>query len=238
VTTILLAEDHHIVREGLRALLSAEPGFRVVGEAAEGLQVPGLVESLKPDVLVVDMMMPGLGGAEVTRQARKRSPRTRVVVLSMHAAEAYVIEALRAGASGYVLKDAHAGELLRAIRAAAGGRRYLSPPLSEAGITAYLERVGEAADDPYRCLTRREREVLQLAAEGSSSSAIGRRLGISPRTAESHRAQILRKLGLHNQADITRFAVGRGLLAVEGGRHPARGPADRSSPPDTGPSRE
>jgi DNA-binding NarL/FixJ family response regulator len=154
----------------------------------------------------------------------------------MHAAEAYVVEALRAGALGYVAKDAHASELVRAIRAAAGGRRHLSPPLSEAGIAAYLERVGEAADDPYRSLTRREREVLQLAAEGCPSSAIGRRLGISRRTAESHRAHLLRKLGLRNQADITRFAVARGLLAADCGRAPEPG-AEPAIAPRTDASR-
>ena len=117
MTTIVLAEDHHVVREGFSALLSAQPDFRVVGEAADGLKVPAMVGSLRPDVLVVDMMLPGLGGVEVTRQSRQRSPRTRVVVLSMHAAEAYVIEALRAGALGYVVKDAHVSELVRATSA-------------------------------------------------------------------------------------------------------------------------
>ena len=211
-TTIVLADDHHVVRQGLRALIEAQPDLAVVGEAADGLEVPGLVERLAPDVLVVDIVLPGLGGLEVTRRVRHRAPRTRVVVLSMYATEAYVIEALRHGASAYVVKDASATELLRAVRAAAAGERYLSPPLSEKTIEAYLERAKTRPLDLYDTLTTREREVLHLAAEGHGNPQIAARLDIGVRTVETHRANLMRKLALHSQTDLVRFALARGLL--------------------------
>lgn len=213
VTTVLLADDHPVVRHGLRALLSAETDLRVVGEVDDGLQVPDRVEQSKPDVLVVDLMMPGLNGLESTRRVVQRSPRTRVVVLSMHNNEAYVLEALRNGASAYVLKDSSATDLVRAVREVAAGRRYLSPPLSELSIEAYLEKARRASPDPYETLTAREREVLQLSAEGHTSTEIGARLNISPRTAETHRANAMHKLHLRTHTDVVRYAMGRGLLS-------------------------
>jgi DNA-binding NarL/FixJ family response regulator len=159
-------------------------------------------------------MMPGLGGLEVTRQVAKKHPNTRVVVLSMHATEAYVIEALRNGASAYVLKDADAGDLLRAIREAVEGRRFLSPPLTDAAVAAYARRAaGAEPADSYEQLTTREREVLHLTAEGLTNADVGERLFISPRTAETHRANVMRKLGLSNQTDLVRYAIGRGIVA-------------------------
>lgn len=216
-TTIVLADDHHVVRQGLRALIEAQPDLAVVGEASDGLEVPGLVERLAPDVLVVDIVLPGLGGLEVTRQVRHRAPRTRVVVLSMYATEAYVIEALRHGASAYVVKDASATELLRAVRAAAAGERYLSPPLSEKTIEAYLERAKTRPLDLYDALTTREREVLHLAAEGHGNPQIAARLDIGVRTVETHRANLMRKLALHSQTELVRFALERGVLPREPG---------------------
>ena len=215
MTTIVLADDHHVVRQGLRALLEAEADFSVVGEAADGLEVAGLVERLEPDVLIVDVMMPGLGGLEVTRQVRQRCPKTRVVVLSMYASEAYVVEALRNGAGGYVLKDASAADLLEAVQAVAAGRRYLSPPLSERAIDAYVERAKAGRLDLYETLTTREREVLHLAAEGYSNPEVAARLSISPRTVETHRANLMRKLALQSQSDLIRYALRRGILPVE-----------------------
>ncbi len=164
---------------------------------------------------MLDLMMPGLGGLEVTRQVTRRSPQTRIVILSMHASDAYVVEALRNGASAYVLKDSSASELVRAIREVTAGRRYLTPPLSESAIKAYMEKTQSAAIDPYEGLTTREREVLHLAAEGLSSAEIAGRLGISPRTAESHRASVLHKLDLHSQTDLIRFAIKRGILPLD-----------------------
>jgi DNA-binding NarL/FixJ family response regulator len=215
MTTIIVADDHHVVRQGLRALLEAEPDFRLVGEAGDGLGTVQLVERLKPDVLIIDLMMPGLNGLEVTRQVSQRSPRTRVVILSMHANEAYVLEALRNGASGYVLKDSSAADLVQAIREVVAGRRYLSPPLSERAIEAYVQKAADASLDPYETLTTREREVLHLAAEGHTNTEIAAQLSISPRTAESHRANLMRKLGLHTQTDLIRYALRRGILPME-----------------------
>src|SRR5688500_832235 len=173
-----------------------------------------MVERLSPDVLVLDLMMPGLGGIEVLRQGTRRSPKTRVVVLSMHADEGYVVQALGQGAAAYVLKDASATELLHAVRAVRAGRRYLSPPLSEAAVDRYVRRAEARGADPYERLTSREREVLHLTAEGLSSTAVAERLGISSRTAETHRANVMAKLGLHNRADLVRYAMARGLVEV------------------------
>jgi len=211
-TTIVLADDHQIVRQGLRALLKSVPGLQLLGEASDGLETVRLAERQQPDVLVVDLMMPGLNGMDVARQVLKRSPHTRVVVLSMHSNEAYVVEALRAGASAYVLKEAGADDLVNAIRAAVQGRRYFSPPISEQAIKEYLSRAKETPPDPYETLTIREREVLQLTAEGLSGNAISERLFISPRTVETHRMNLMRKLGMRNQKEVIRYAVERGLL--------------------------
>jgi DNA-binding NarL/FixJ family response regulator len=213
--TLVLADDHHVVRQGLRALLQTEPDFHLVGEAADGQEVLRLVERLHPDVLVLDLMMPGLGGLEVTRRVRQRFARTQIVILSMHANEAYVVEALRLGATAYILKEADARDLVRGIREAAAGRRYLSPPISEDMIEAYLRKTDSATFDPAQTLTKREREVLQLAAEGHTSAEIAKRLFISPRTVETHRANLMHKLGLRNQADLIRYALRRGIVPLE-----------------------
>ena len=170
---------------------------------------------LDPDVLVLDLILPGLNGLEVTRQVSQRSLRTRVVILSMHAAEAYVLEALKNGAAGYVLKDASAADLVHAVKEAVAGRHYLSPPLSELAIEAYLQKAREATLDLYETLTTREREVLQLAAEGRSNPEIAERLVISPRTVETHRANLMRKLGLQSQAGLIRYALQRRIITLE-----------------------
>jgi DNA-binding NarL/FixJ family response regulator len=210
--SIVLAEDHHVVRQGLRALLAAEPDLEVVGEAASGLDVGELVEQLKPDVLVVDFVMPGLNAPDIVRRVARLSPRTRALVLSMHANPAYVVEAIQSGAAGYVLKGSSAAELVRAIRAVAEGSRHLSPPLSEEMVEAYARRAVPTGLDLYRTLTQREREVLHLAAEGLGNPAIGERLGISPRTAETHRTHVMQKLGLRSRTDLIVYAIGRGLI--------------------------
>ena len=213
--TIVLADDHTIVRQGLRVLLEAEPDFSVVGESADGLEVAGLVERLHPDVLVLDIMMPGTSGLEVTWQVHESSPETRVIILSMHSNEAYVLAALRNGAAGYVLKDSSASDLLEAVREVSLGRRYLSPPLSEPALEKYLEKTRSAPVTIHDSLTSREREVLQLAAGGHTSSEIATLLAISPRTAEAHRANLMRKLGLRAQADLVRYALQQGIISVE-----------------------
>lgn len=215
MTTIVLADDHSVLRESLRSYLNAEPGLEVVGDTGDGLKVADLVERLKPDVLVADLMMPGLNGLEVTRQVRRRSPSTRVVILSMYADEAYVLEALRNGASGYVLKESPGAELVHAVREVVAGRHYLSQPLSERAIEVYSSRSADENPDPYDALTTREREVLQLAAEGHTSTAIGDRLFISPRTVEAHRANVMRKLALRTQTDLIRYAIRRGVVPMK-----------------------
>jgi DNA-binding NarL/FixJ family response regulator len=215
VTGILLADDHAVVRRGLRALLEAEADFRVVGETGDGLEAVRAVERLQPDVLVVDLMMPGLGGLEVARQASRVAPRTRIVVLSMHAAEGYVLEALRSGVTGYVLKDASPSELVQAVREVVAGRHFLSPALSRRAIDEYVAKAKAAPPDAYQALTTREREVLHLVAEGRTSAEIARRLGISARTAETHRGNLMRKLGLQSAAELTRYALERGLISAD-----------------------
>jgi DNA-binding NarL/FixJ family response regulator len=215
MTTIVLADDHHVVRQGLRVLLEGQPDFQLVGEAGDGLEAVQLTERLKPDVLIIDLMMPSLNGLEATRQLSQRSPHTRVVILSMHANEAYVLEALRNGAAGYVLKDSSAADLVHAVREVVAGRRYLSSPLSERAIAAYIQKASDVALDPYEMLTNREREVLHLAAEGYTNAEIADQLSISPRTAETHRANLMHKLGLRTQTDLIRYALRRGILPME-----------------------
>jgi DNA-binding NarL/FixJ family response regulator len=212
--TILLADDHEVVRRGVRALIEAEPGMTIVGETADGRQVVPALERLIPDVLVLDLQMPGLSGLEVLKAIAARRLETRVVVLSMHASEAYVSEALQSGALGYVVKDAGASDLLAAVRHAAAGERFLSAPLSESAIQAYARRVEAASKDPYETLSGREREVLQLAARGRTNQEIALQLTISRRTAETHRANLMRKLGLKGEKDLIRYAVRRGIVEL------------------------
>jgi two-component system response regulator NreC len=207
--TVVLVDDHPVVRQGLRALLETEPGFSVVGEAGNGLEAASLVERLKPTVLLLDLTLPELDGLETLRQVRQSSPQTRVIILSMHSTEAYVRAALRHGAAGYVLKDASAGDLIQAMREVCKGRRYLSPPLSERTIDAYLSA---APPDAYDTLTNREREVLRLVAAGLTNAQIAAGFSISPRTVETHRANLMRKLELHSLADLTRYAMEHGIL--------------------------
>ena len=224
-TRIVLADDHPVVRQGMRSLLEREAGFSIVGEASNGLEVADLVAQAQPDVLILDLLMPGLAGLDVAREVARRVPGTRIVILSMHSSDAYVLQALRNGASGYVLKDSSSGELVRAVREVVAGRRYLSPPLSESIIDAYVSRTDGTAVDIYETLTTREREVLHLAAEGLSNQAIGDRLHISARTAETHRAHIMRKLGLRNRTEMIAYALRRGLISGE--------PAPRAPPTGT-----
>jgi DNA-binding NarL/FixJ family response regulator len=210
--TILVADDHAVIRLGLQALFDAEPDLELIGQAADGLEVLPLVERLHPNVLVLDMMLPGLHGLEVTRQVAQRCPDTSVIILSMHATEAYVLDALRNGAGGYVLKGSDAAELVHAVREVVAGRVYLSPPLSMHAIMAYSHRAASPATDAYDSLTLREREVLQMTAEGLTSTQIGARLFISSRTVETHRANLMRKLGLRNHAEVIRYALRRGIV--------------------------
>ena len=212
---LVLADDHHVIRKGLRALLEAERDFSILAEAGDGLEAVKVVEEMQPDVLVVDITMPGLDGLSVTRRVRKRMPEIQVVVLSMHAHEAYVLEALRNGALGYVLKTAAVADLMKAIRMAATGRRFLSAPLTELALDAYAEKARTLGVDSYQALTAREQEVMQLTAEGYTAAQIAERLSISRRTVEAHRANLMRKLGLSKLADVMRYALERGLIPMK-----------------------
>jgi DNA-binding NarL/FixJ family response regulator len=201
-------------------LLELEPDFRVIGETGDGLEVMPLVEQLRPSVLVLDLMMPGLGGLEVSRQMEFQAPATGVVILSMYANVAYVAEALAAGAEAYVLKKSTAEELVHAIREVVAGRQYLSSSLLEkaSDIEHRIEHHRGQADEtlnPYETLTRREREVLHLVGEGHTSAEIAGRLVISPRTVEMHRRHLVRKLGLSGQAALVRYALQHGIITPQ-----------------------
>jgi two-component system, NarL family, response regulator NreC len=213
--TVLLVDDHPIVRQGLRNLLDSMPDFKVVGEAGDGLQALELIERVQPQVIVIDVVMPGLTGLEVTQRVKRQWPAVKVIVLSMQNNEAYVVSALKSGASGYILKDTGPEELVDAIRIVVKGERYLSKQLSERIINAYVSKVDEAEVDPYDTLTNREKEILHLVAEGFTNQEIAERLYISPRTAELHRSNVLNKLSLKNQVDLVRFAIKRGILPLD-----------------------
>jgi len=213
MTTVVLADDHDIVRRGIRSLLEAGGQYQILAEAADGLAAAQTVEKLKPALLFLDLNMPRLHGLEVLKQVRTTSPHTRVIVLSMHNDEPYVIEALRAGAAAYVLKGSETEEIAAALKEVLAGRRYLSAPLSEWAINALAARVPDSSD-PLATLSPREREVLQLAAEGFGNTEIAEKLFISARTAETHRANLMRKLGLQTQTDLVRFAIRRGLITA------------------------
>jgi len=213
--SVLLAEDHPVVREGLRAMLEAEGDFQVVGQTGNSSEVGGMVAELHPDVLVLDLIMPGIGGLNALRELARRRLSTRVVVLSMYANEAYVLEALQNGAGAYVLKQSEAAELVRGIREVAKGRRYLSPPLSQRAVEAYAKRAKGTIATKEAELTAREKEVLMLVGQGFTSAQIGERLFISVRTVESHRSNLTKKLGLHSQAEMVRTALRRELTPLD-----------------------
>lgn len=216
---IVFADDHAIVREGLVPLIAAQPGLSVVGEADDGYNALEVIERLKPDIAVLDIMMPGLGGIEVARRVRDCSPGTRVIILSAYSEERHVLDALRAGVRAYVLKEARPRDLVTAITEVAAGRRYLSPPLLEAALDAYIEKARRArTGDRSEHLTDREREVLHLTAQGKTAGQVARALGISARTVETHRANLMRKLGVRNRSDLVRYAIKQDELETGAGK--------------------
>ena len=210
--SILIADDHSVVREGVRMILAMEPDFDVVGEASDGLETVWWLGQLRPDVLVLDLSMPDVPGLDVIRQVPRRSPDTKVVVLSVHAEEAYAAQALNSGAVAYVVKTAGSLELVEGIRAAVDGGHYLSASLNPTLIKTYQERA--AIPDPYDSLTERQRQILHLVAEGRTSGEIAIQLDISRRTVEAHRANILRKLAIDSQAALIRYAVAKEFMLV------------------------
>lgn len=211
---VLLADDHTLVRAGLRALLDGIPDLTVVAETGDGREALDLIGTHRPDVALLDITMPGLNGLEVATRAGEVSPRTRILVLSMHAAPAYVAQALRAGVAGYLLKDAAAAELAVAIAAVARGESYLSPAISKQVVDGFL-RGAVPAEDPLAALTPRQREILQLIAEGRSTKQIASDLDVSVKTVETHRAQLMERLDIHDVPGLVRFAIRSGIVSSE-----------------------
>ncbi len=205
---VLLADDHTIVRQGLKLILAAQPDFEVVGEAANGREAADLAEKLRPDIVLMDVQMPELNGIEATRRMVAANSRIRVLVLSMHKEALYVREVLKAGARGYILKDAIDTELLSAMRSVARGDGYISPGVSNALLTDYREQ----SSNPLDTLSTREREVLQLIAEGKTNKEVATKLNLSVYTVDSHRGKIMEKLNLHSAGELVRFAMKNGLV--------------------------
>jgi DNA-binding NarL/FixJ family response regulator len=215
-TRVLLAEDHTIVRKGLHALLDAEAAIEVIGEAQDGREALAKAEQLRPDVVVMDITMPGLNGLEATRLIKKRFPEVKVLILTVHSDEEYIRQILRAGASGYLVKQAAPHELTSAIQAVQRGESYLSPSVSKKVVEEYVRHAaGAAEEDSCERLTDREREVLQLIAEGSSTRDIAEMLHMSVKTAESHRARVMRKLDIHSTAELTQYAIRKGVISLD-----------------------
>ncbi len=214
-TRILLADDHALVRQGFRALLGAIADFEVVGEAANGREALRLIQALTPEVALLDISMPELNGLDATAQALRAQPQLKVIIVSMHDTEAYVLEALRAGAAGYLLKNADADELERAIRAVARGERYLTPSVSRHVIERFMRAERGEQAPAAAALSARQREVLQLIAEGRSTRVIAARLHLSVKTIETHRAQLMQRLDIYDVAGLTRYALRIGLIDPE-----------------------
>lgn len=206
-TRVLLADDHALVRQGLKELLERQ-GFQVVCEASDGQETSRLAAKAQPDVAIIDISMPVLNGVDAAREVAKSSPKTKVILLTQHDEDQYVTEALRAGARGYVLKNQAADDLVHAIREVCRGSVYLSPSISRTVVDAFLSKTYESTDP----LSGRERQVLQLVGEGKSTKDIAAQLGISVKTAESHRARLMRKLDIHETASLVRYAIRRGLI--------------------------
>jgi len=210
---IVIAEDHTILRESLRALLSLQEDLDVVGEAEDGREAIRRVEELTPDLILMDLSMPKMNGVEAIREIRRRVPETKILTLTVHKAEEFVLEVLQAGADGYIPKDASSNELVMAIKSVLMGKRYLSPSVSKVVIEGYLESKRTfVSSTPWETLTKREREILKLIAEGHKNKEIADFLCISVKTVEKHRANLMKKLGLHSAAALTAYAMERGLV--------------------------
>jgi DNA-binding NarL/FixJ family response regulator len=210
---VLLGDDHTVLRHGLRKILEERRDWRVVAEAGNGRDAVREAIALAPDVAVLDIGMPLLNGIEATRQIARRAPSVRVLILSMHSDQAYVTQAVQAGARGYLLKESAAAELIEAIAALAAGKSFFSPAVAQVVFDDYVRSLAERGiTDPYDSLSEREREVLQLVAEGRSSKEIAELLSISPATVETHRAHVLQKLQLHNTVEVVRYATRRGII--------------------------
>jgi len=211
--TMILADDHKIVRQGMRSLLEAHAGFEVVGEANDGQEALDLMEELSPDIAFIDVMMPNLNGIEAAKIAQHRGLKTKLIFLSMHANSTYVVRALQSGAMGYVLKDSDFSEILQAVQNAMDGKRYLSKNIASEVLEILLNAEGDKKD-PQNVLSVREREVLQHIAEGNTNAVVAEKLSLSVRTVEAHRAHIMAKMRFNSQADLVRYAIQQGLVAL------------------------
>jgi len=212
---VLLVDDHAIIREGLRSLLDKQPEMEVIADTDDGRKAIELVRELLPDIVIMDITMPGLNGIEATRQIIAEFPDVKVIALSIHSKRRYVADMLSAGATGYILKECLFDELVQAIKAVAAGGRYLSPRITDVVVSDYVKRLSASADSPFEALKTREREVLQLVAEGKSTKQIALELHVSTKTIEANRRQIMEKLNIHNVAELTKYAVREGLTTLE-----------------------
>lgn len=212
---ILLADDHKIIREGLRNLIEKQEGFEVIAEAKDGLTAVKKAKKLAPDVVIMDIGMPGLNGIEATRQILADSPQAKIIALSMHSERRFVSEMLKAGASAYLLKDSAFEELVQAIRASQSNKIYLSPSIADKVVKDYITHIPRESFSPFSLLTQREREVLQLIAEGKSTKEIAALLFLSIKTVETHRQNIMEKLDLRSVAELTKYAIREGLTSLD-----------------------
>jgi DNA-binding NarL/FixJ family response regulator len=213
-TRVLIADDHPLIRSGLRALLGREKEFEVVGEAADGYQALELVEQLKPDVVMLDVSMPRLNGIDVAKKISETTPSTRIIIVSIHSDESYVLRALKAGAKGYLLKASPEGDILNAVRAVAAGQAYLSPEMSRLLVEEYVREMRyRGVEDSYDLLSIREKEILQLLSSGTSNREIAEMIHVSVATVETHRTNIFQKLGIHSLPELILYAVRKGLLS-------------------------
>ena len=215
IMKVLIAEDHGVVRQGLRALIENEPDIEVVGEAEDGLKVVELAKQLLPDVVLMDITMPNLNGVEATRFIREDNPNIQIIALSVHFDRHFVMEMLRAGASGYVLKSYLFDEVLRALRTVEAGRHYLSPKITEIVLDDYIPLISKAQEASRELLTTRERHIVQLLAEGKTTKQIALHLHVSPKTVDSNRRQVMDKLGISTVAELTKYAIREGLTSAE-----------------------
>ena len=212
---ILLADDHKIVRDGLRTLIGKETGMEVIGEAENGRKALKLVQKIRPNVVIMDVTMPDMNGIEATRKIVTEVPGVKVIALSMHSDRRFVLGMLEAGASGYLMKDCAFDELAKAVRSVAIGQTYLSPSIADVLVKGYLDKVNEKISVGRSPLTQREREILQLLAEGQSSKEIASHLGVSVKTVETHRRNMMQKLNMRSVAELTKYAIREGLISVE-----------------------
>jgi two-component system response regulator NreC len=211
---ILLADDHNVMRRGLRLLLESHPGFSVVAEAADGRQAVEQAELTKPDVAILDIAMPQLGGTEVAQRIGEALPKTAIIILSMHSDEGYVLRALKAGAKGYLLKDSAEGDLIEAIQAVSEGKTFFSPEITKMLVEDYVREIrARGVEDSYELLTSREREIMRLLAEGASNKDVATALNLSPYTVETHRRNLQEKLNLHSLAELILYAVRKGVIS-------------------------